>query len=91
MELSFKSMRINPLLSAQQIRDPSLYAIPLTADLVLIVVLSPDEQKHKVVLSDRDGIYLPLGIHCDRASNQLLLTSEQCNTGVLYDISTTPT
>ena len=56
-----------------------------------IVVLSPDEQKHKVVLSDRDGIYLPLGIHCDRASNQLLLTSEQCNTGVLYDISTTPT
>ena len=56
-----------------------------------VVVLSPDEQKHKVLLSDRDGIYLPRGIHCDRGSNQLLLTSEKCNTCLLYDISTTPT
>jgi DNA-binding beta-propeller fold protein YncE len=56
-----------------------------------VVVLSPDEQKHKVLVSDRDGIYLPSGIHCDRASNQLLLTSKRSNTGLLYDISTTPT
>jgi hypothetical protein len=36
MELSFKSMRISPLIWAQQIRDPSLYVIPYTSDLVLI-------------------------------------------------------
>jgi len=36
MELSFKSMRISPLIWAQQIRDPSLYVIPYTVELVLI-------------------------------------------------------
>ena len=36
MELSFKSMRISPSSSVQQIRDPSLYAIPQTVDLILI-------------------------------------------------------
>jgi hypothetical protein len=46
-----------------------------------IVVLSPDEENCKVLVSDRDGIYLPCGIHCDRASNQLLLTK----TGVLKE------
>ena len=56
-----------------------------------VVVLSPDEQEHKVLLSDRGGIYPPWGIHCNRASNQLLLTSERGNTGLLYDITTTPT
>jgi hypothetical protein len=56
-----------------------------------VVVLSPDEQKHKVLFSDRGGIYPAWGIHCNRASNQLLLTSERGNTGLLYDITTTPT
>jgi hypothetical protein len=56
-----------------------------------VVVLYPDEQEHKVLLSDRGGIYPPWGIHCNRASNQLLLTSERGNTGLLYDITTTPT
>jgi len=36
MELSFKFIRISPLFWAQQIRDPSLYVIPNTADFVLI-------------------------------------------------------
>ena len=67
----------------------NIYVIGCGSDNV--VVLSPDEQNHKVVLSDCDGIYLPWGIHCDRASNQLLLTSEKCDTGLLYDISSTPT
>jgi hypothetical protein len=35
MELSFKSIRISPLPTAQHIRDPSLYVIPCTSDLVL--------------------------------------------------------
>ena len=56
-----------------------------------VVVISPDGQNYKILLSDRDGINLPCGIHCDRASNQLLLTSEGSNTGLLYDITTTPT
>ena len=56
-----------------------------------IVVLSPDEENCKVLVSDHDGIYLPCGIHCDRASNQLLLTKTGGDTGLLYDISTTRT
>jgi hypothetical protein len=55
-----------------------------------VVVISPDDQNYKILLAGRDGINLPWVIHCDRASNQLLLTNEGDNTGVLYDISTTP-
>ena len=53
-----------------------------------VVVISPDGQNYKILLSGRDGINL---LHCDSASNQLLLINEGENTGVLYDISTTPT
>ena len=56
-----------------------------------VVVISPDGKKYKVLLSKRDGINLPWVIHCDRASNQLLLTNDRGDTGLLYDISTTLT
>ena len=56
-----------------------------------VVVISSDGQSHKVLISHRDGVKLPREMHCDRASNQLLLTNDGENTGVLYDISTTPT
>jgi hypothetical protein len=54
-----------------------------------VVVISPDEQSYKVLLSGRGNVKLSWGIHCDRASNQLLLT-DRGNPGLLYDISTTP-
>ena len=56
-----------------------------------VVVISPDGQNYKVLLSGRDGLKLPYGIHCDRASNQLLLINERGDTCLLYDITTTPT
>jgi hypothetical protein len=40
-----------------------------------VVVISRDEQNYKVLLSERDGVRVPWGIHCDRASDQLLLIS----------------
>jgi hypothetical protein len=55
-----------------------------------VVVISPDGQIIKVLLSYRSDISAPLGIHCDRASNQLLLMNREGITGLLYDISTTP-
>ena len=55
-----------------------------------VVVISRDGKKYKVLLSRSDGI-IPLGIHCDRASNQLLLTNGRDNPALLYDISTTST
>jgi hypothetical protein len=67
----------------------NIYVIGAGSDNV--VILSPDEQNCKVLLSDRDGIYLPSGIHCDRASNQLLLIKTGGDPGLLYDITTTPT
>jgi len=56
-----------------------------------VVVISPDGKKYKVLLSDLDGVSFPSGIHCDRASDQLLLTNGGGNPSLLYDISTTPT
>jgi DNA-binding beta-propeller fold protein YncE len=56
-----------------------------------VVVISSDGQSHKVLISHRDGVKLPREIHCDTASKQLLLTNNGENTGLLYDISTTPT
>ena len=56
-----------------------------------VVVISRDGQNYKVLFSDRDGVRVPWGIHCDRASDQLLLTSAGDKAGLLYDISTTPT
>ena len=55
-----------------------------------VVVISPDGQSYIVLLSRSDGI-IPWGIHCDRASNQLLLTNDRDNSALLYDISTTST
>jgi DNA-binding beta-propeller fold protein YncE len=56
-----------------------------------LVVISPDGQNYKALLSDRDELNLPWTIYCDRASNQLLLTNRRDDNGLLYDISTTPT
>ena len=56
-----------------------------------VVVISRDEQNYKVLLSERGGVRVPWGIHCDRASDQLLLISGGQKAGLLYDISTTPT
>ena len=56
-----------------------------------VVVISPDDRSHKVLLSDRDGVNMPFRVHCDRASNQLCLINERCYFALLYDISTTPT
>ena len=55
-----------------------------------VVVISPDGQSYRVLLSRSDGI-IPWWIHCDRASNQLLLTNGRDNPALLYDISTTST
>ena len=56
-----------------------------------VVVISPDGQNYKALLSDRDGASFPWGIHCDKASNQLLFTNRGDKPGLLYDISSTPT
>jgi hypothetical protein len=56
-----------------------------------VVVISPDGQNYRVLLSDRDGVIFPWAIHCDRERKQLLLANKGYNTGLLYDISTPPT
>jgi hypothetical protein len=54
-----------------------------------VAAISSDGQAYTVLLSRRDGVRSPLGTHCDRASKQLLINVSD-NTGLLYDISTTP-
>ena len=54
-------------------------------------VISPDGQSYKALLTECAGIRHPWMIHCDRASNQLFFTNRTDDTGLLFDISTTPT
>lgn len=72
-------------------KNNNIYVIGNKYNAVVVIVISPDGQSHKVLLSDRDDLYNPCGIHCERASNQLLLINGGANAGLLYDISTTPT
>ena len=69
--------------------DNNIYVVGWRSNNV--VVISPDGQNYRVLLSGRDGVNMPLRIPCDRASNQLLLINERCYSALLYDISTTPT
>jgi sugar (pentulose or hexulose) kinase len=48
-----------------------------------VVVISLDGQSHKVLLSDSEGFEIHRGIHCDRASNQLLSINGRNSAGSL--------
>lgn len=51
-----------------------------------VVVISPDGTKHRVLLSQKDGIKTPQALCFDQKSNKLLIAN-QCNDAFLYDVS----
>ncbi|CAC5389029.1 unnamed protein product [Mytilus coruscus] len=51
-----------------------------------VVVISPDGNKHRLLLSGKDGLKLPQSLFFDRKNNKLLI-SNQKNRAFLYDVS----
>ncbi|XP_063397678.1 uncharacterized protein LOC134682001 [Mytilus trossulus] len=51
-----------------------------------VIVISPDGSKHRVLLSQQNGINKPQSLFFDRINNKLLVANT-CNYAFLYDIS----
>ncbi|XP_063448254.1 uncharacterized protein LOC134727794 [Mytilus trossulus] len=52
----------------------------------MVVVISPDGTKHRVLLSKKDGIKNPQALCFDQKSNKLLIANK-CNDAFLYNVS----
>lgn len=51
-----------------------------------VVVISPDGQRHREVLSREDGLSDPSAIHYERMTNKLLVTNSKA-TAFLFDVT----
>ncbi|XP_063448251.1 uncharacterized protein LOC134727793 [Mytilus trossulus] len=51
-----------------------------------VVVISPDGNKHRLLLSEKDGLQSPQSLFFDQINNKLLITNQQTNAFV-YDVS----
>ncbi|XP_063397744.1 uncharacterized protein LOC134682071 [Mytilus trossulus] len=51
-----------------------------------VVVISPDGNKHRILLSEKDGLKQPQALFFDRKNNKLLIAN-QTNKAFLYDVS----
>ena len=51
-----------------------------------VVVISPDGQCHRQLLSDKDGLKYPRVLDYDRSTNRLLVVNEE-GTGFLFDVT----
>ena len=51
-----------------------------------VVVISPDGQHHRELLSNKDGMVTPLVLDYERSTNMLLVVN-QSDTAFLFDVS----
>ncbi|CAG2232719.1 unnamed protein product [Mytilus edulis] len=82
---TFKNENVlkNPLgISADN--DGNVYVVGFESDNV--VVISPDGQTHRELLTERDGLYYPWSINFRKESNQLLVTNNS-KKAYLYNVS----
>ncbi|XP_071178713.1 E3 ubiquitin-protein ligase TRIM71-like [Mytilus edulis] len=49
-----------------------------------VVVISPDGNKHRLLLSEKDGLQSPQSLFFDPINNKLLITNQQTNAFVYY-------
>ena len=52
-----------------------------------IVVISPDGQRHKQLLSSKDGSSCPIVLDYDKSTNRLLVVSESSTAAFLFDVT----
>jgi DNA-binding beta-propeller fold protein YncE len=84
--LEFKDDRV--LLSPHGItvdNDGNVYTVGFYSNNV--VVFSPDGQRHRLLLSSKDGLIYPRVLDYDRSTNRLLVVNES-KSGFLFDVTT---
>ena len=55
-------------------------------DSINVVVISPDGQRHRQLLSNKDGLVNPMVLDYDRSTDRLLVVN-QSDIAFLYDVS----
>jgi WD40 repeat protein len=65
--------------------DGNVYAVGFYSNNV--VVFSPDGQRHRQLLSSKDGLIYPRLLDYDRSTNRLLVVNES-KSGFLFDVTT---
>jgi hypothetical protein len=51
-----------------------------------VVVISPDGQRHRQILSPKDGLVNPTVLDYDKSTNRLLVVNEE-RTAFLFDVT----
>ena len=64
--------------------DENVYVVGLYSENV--VVISPDGQRHRQLLSSKDGISCPRALEYDRYTNRLLVVNNR-RTAFLFDVT----
>jgi DNA-binding beta-propeller fold protein YncE len=64
--------------------DGNVYVADIIADNV--VVISPDGQRHRQLLSSKDGLSYPVVLDYDKSTNRLLVVN-QSSTAFLFDVT----
>ena len=55
-------------------------------DSINVVVISPDGQRHRQLLSSKDGLVVPQVLYYERSTNRLLVVNER-SLAFLFDVS----
>ena len=65
-------------------KDGNVYVVGYDSNNV--VVISPDGQRHRQLLSSKDGLKKPRVLEYDRSTNRLLVVNDN-NTAFLFDVT----
>ena len=64
--------------------DGNVYVVGCQSNNVMVI--SPDGQRHRQLLSSKDGLVSPRVLDYDRSTNRLLVVN-QSNTAFLFDVT----
>jgi DNA-binding beta-propeller fold protein YncE len=65
--------------------DGNLYVVGYSTNSV--VVISPDGQRHRQLLSSKDGLSKPTVLDYDKSTNRLLVVNESSTAAFLFDVT----
>jgi DNA-binding beta-propeller fold protein YncE len=52
-----------------------------------VVVISPDGQRHRQLVSSKDGLSYPVVLDYDKSTNRLLVVNHQSSNAFLFDVT----
>ena len=65
--------------------DGNVYVVGFVSNSVMVI--SPDGQRHKQLLSSKDGMSHPIILDYDKSTNRLLVVNHQSSTAFLFDVT----